>query len=122
MRLLIDESMPRSLTPQLVARGFIAQDVRDIGLKGKSDTEIFSAAVASDAIIITRDKGFIRTRIWPAAFTAGVIAIDLPDNVHAHIINAKVIDLLTHRQPDSLLGAVTIVESYRALSRIVRRR
>ena len=122
MRFLIDESMPRSLTPKLVEMGFIAQDVRDIGLKGKPDTEIFSAAVASDAIIITRDKGFTRTRTWPTAFTAGVIAVNLPDNTHAHIVNAKVIDLLTHRQPNSLLGAVTIVESHRALSRIIRRR
>jgi predicted nuclease of predicted toxin-antitoxin system len=89
LNFLIDENMPRSLVALIAVMGFSVQDVRDIGLRGQPDSEVFNAAIAADAIIITRDRGFTRER---------------------------------KRLPASLLGAVTIVELRRALSRIVRRR
>ena len=49
--------MPRSLAPQIAALGFSVQDVRDIGLRGHPDNEVMDAAIASEAIIITRDRG-----------------------------------------------------------------
>ncbi len=57
MNLLIDENMPRSLAGEL-SLGINAQDARDIGLVGRSDDEVFQIAAATDAIIITRDRGF----------------------------------------------------------------
>lgn len=122
MNFLVDENMPRSLAPDIGALGFAVQDVRDIGLRGKPDSEVFNVALASDSIIITRDRGFTDERSWPAGFTAGVIFVNLPDKSSANEINGKVTTLLTNRLPVSLLGAVTYVEQHRALSRIVRRR
>jgi predicted nuclease of predicted toxin-antitoxin system len=119
---LIDENMPRSLAAQIVAMGFPAQDVRDIGLRGRPDSEIYEVAVAAEAIIITRDRGFANERNWPAHFTVGVIVVNLPETIPAAVINAKITTLLTQRLPVSLLGAVTVVELRRALSRTVRRR
>ena len=49
--------MPRSLAPQIAAMGFTVADVRDIGLRGLPDSEVYNAAIAMDAIIITRDRG-----------------------------------------------------------------
>ena len=114
--------MPRSLAPMIAQMGFSVQDARDIGLQGKPDREIYQAAALRDAIIITRDKGFIFERSWMTEFTAGVIFVNLPDNTPAKVINAKITELLAQRLPISLLGAVTIVELRRALSRTVRRR
>lgn len=122
LKLLVDENMPRSLAPQIAALGFSVQDVRDIGLKGHPDTEVMEAAVTADAIIITRDRGLANPRSWPEEFSAGVIFINLPDDTPASTVNAKILELLTNRLPDSLLGAVTTLESRRALSRSVRRR
>lgn len=122
MNFLVDENMPRSLAAQIGAMGFTVQDVRDIGLRGCPDSEVFEAAIAADALIITRDRGFAVEKNWPAAFTAGVIFVNLPDYTPASTINAKIMALLAKRSPVSLLGAVTIVEFQRALSRIVRRR
>ncbi len=114
--------MPRTLASQLANLGFTVQDVREIGLLGHPDSQVLEAAIAADAIIITRDRGFAIERSWPESFTAGVIFINLPDNTTASAINTKVIELLQTRLPVSLLGAVTFVELRRALSRTVRRR
>lgn len=122
MNFLVDENMPRSLAPQIAALGFTVQDVRDIGLRGKPDNEVYEAAIAADAIIITRDRGFAIEKSWPVNFTAGVIFINLPDDIPVSIVNGKITELLQARLPVSLLGAVTFVELRRALSRIVRRR
>ncbi len=122
MRFLIDENMPRSLVTEIAARGFAVEDVRDLGLQGLPDTKVFEAARASDAIIITRDRGFTFERNWPGDFTAGVIFVNLPEATPAKIINEKIRSLLAKRTPASLHSAVTIVEPQRALSKIVRRR
>lgn len=122
MNVLVDENLPRSLAPQIAALGFKVQDVRDIGLRGKPDTEVMAVATTTDAIIITKDRGFTNVKTWDEGFTAGVIFINLPDNLPANVVNAKIIELLTQRLPMSLLGAITSVELRRALSRKVRRR
>ena len=122
MNFLVDENMPRSLAPQIAALGFSVQDVRDIGLRGHPDHEVMETAIACDAIIITRDRGFADPRSWSKNFTAGVIFVNLPDDTSAININAKILGLLANRLPASLLGALTTIEFRRALSRQVRRR
>ena len=44
LRFLVDEDLPRTLAQDLNAAGFEAQDVRDVGLRGKSDHEILELA------------------------------------------------------------------------------
>jgi predicted nuclease of predicted toxin-antitoxin system len=122
MNFLVDENMPRSLAPQIVSLGFLVQDVRDISLRARPDDEVMEAAIATDAIIITRDRGFANPKTWPTEFTAGMIFVDLPSNTPTKIVNDRVIELIAKRLPTSLLGAITTVEPYRALSQIVRRR
>jgi uncharacterized protein with PIN domain len=122
MNFLVDENMPRNLAAAIIALGFSAQDVRDIGLCGHPDTEVMQAAIAMDAIIITRDRGLADPRSWPDEFKAGAIFVKLSSDTTATLVNAKVLDLIANRLPQSLLGAITSLEPRRALSRPVRRR
>lgn len=122
MSILVDENMPRSLAPQIAAIGFSVQDVRDVGLRGRPDVEVMEAAIATDAIIITRDKGFANSKSWTEEFTAGMIFVNLPGDTPADVVVAKILELLTNRSPDSLLGSLTSIELRRALSRPVRKR
>lgn len=122
MNFLVDENMPRTLAPQIVELGFNVQDVRDIDLRARPDSEVMDEAIATDAIIITRDRGFANPKTWPTEFTAGMIFVDLPSNTPAKIVNARVLELIAKRLPVSLLGAITRVEPTRALSQIIRRR
>jgi predicted nuclease of predicted toxin-antitoxin system len=122
VRFLVDENMPHDLATAIGALGFPAQHVGDIGLLGCPDPEVMQAAIATDAIIITRDRGFADPRGWPQEFTAGVIFINLPNDVPAPVVSAKILDLIQTRQPNSLLGAYTTVELRRILSRPIRSR
>lgn len=122
MNFLVDENMPRNLTAAINSIGFFAQDVRDIGLCGHPDTEVMQTAIDNDAIIITRDRGLADPRSWPEEFTAGAIFVNLPSDTTASVVNAKILDLIANRLPESLLGAITNLEPRRALSRPIRRR
>jgi len=46
----------------------------------------------------------------------------LPDDTASKVVNARIVELLTQRLPESLLGSITSVELRRALSQIARRR
>lgn len=56
-RFLIDENLPRSLAASLQKLGYEANDVRDLGLRGKSDNSIYQCAQRDQATIITNDLG-----------------------------------------------------------------
>lgn len=89
-------------------------------LAGHPDEEVMQAAIELDAIIITGDRRFADPRSWAKEFNTGFIFITLPEGTSAKVLIAKIIDLIQTRQPDSLLGAYTVVELRRALSRPVR--
>ncbi len=122
MKFLTDENMPRNLAADISELGFQAQDVRDLGLRVRPDTEVMQMAIELDAILITRDRLFADPRSWPANFTAGVIFVSLDNKVSREVVTARILDLIQNRIPSSLLGAYTIVEMRRALSRPVRSR
>ena len=122
MRFLIDENMPRALAGAVRELGFAADDVRELGLANRPDSDVFAAAAARDAIIITRDSDFVDESQWPPEYTAGVVFLAPGTARGGPAIIARVLRLVGTRLPESLLGAVTVVEEHRALSRTVRRR
>ncbi len=58
MRVIIDEDLPKSLASLLREKGYEVYDVRDVGLRGHSDEEVFKFAQNKNAIIFTADLGF----------------------------------------------------------------
>lgn len=114
--------MPRSLAVEIAQLGHTAVDVRDIGLRGRPDDEVFEAAIQADAVIITRDRGFALEGNWPSLFKAGVVLVNLPESTPGQVINARIISLLKARPAESLRGKITVLEGRRALSRRVRQR
>ena len=83
MNFLVDENMPRPLAAEISALGFPAQDVRDIGLRARPDSEVMQIAIEMDAIIITRDRLFADPRSWRREFGAGVIFVNLGSSIPA---------------------------------------
>ena len=80
-RFLVDEDLPRSLAPWLNAAGLSAEDVRDRGLRGQPDDDVFHHAVAHRFAVVSGDLGFgnivrfrsapITASLWPASRTTG---------------------------------------------------
>jgi len=72
-RFLVDEDMPRSTAPMLRQEGYEAEDVRDVGLRGHSDQEVFDYAQEQGATLITADKGFCNILRFPPGSHAGIV-------------------------------------------------
>ena len=58
MKFLLDENLPPSLCQKLIADGFEARHVQQIGLNATPDFKIFNFAEQSDEIILTHDLDF----------------------------------------------------------------
>lgn len=68
MRFLVDADLPRSTSRIINNLGFHAEDVRDIGLGIKDDSEIIKHAKQNNFIIVTRDLDFGNISVYPTKF------------------------------------------------------
>lgn len=55
MKLLLDEMYPATLAESLRAVDFDASTVRELGLAGKSDPEIFAVAIERSCVLLTEN-------------------------------------------------------------------
>jgi predicted nuclease of predicted toxin-antitoxin system len=58
MRFLVDAQLPPALARWLASRGHVAEHVADQNLQSASDAAIWDFAVATSAVIITKDEDF----------------------------------------------------------------
>ena len=64
-RFLVDENMPRQVAVRLQAAGHYAEDVREVGLTSRPDSEVWAYAQAHGETVLTRDKDFADIRAYP---------------------------------------------------------
>ena len=88
-RFLIDEDMPRSTTKLLEDKGFDVLDVRDCGLRGKSDEEIFRFAQEEKAVILTGDMGFGNLLRFPIGSHSGIVIAHFPNEISTSELNRQ---------------------------------
>ena len=74
-KFVIDEDMPRSTAKLLKSNGFEAFDVRDYGLRGKDDGEIFKFAQTNKAVLLTGDLGFGNLLHFPLGTHSGIFIL-----------------------------------------------
>ena len=79
MKFLIDEDLPRSTGRILSEKGFHVVDVRDIGLRGATDEDIFQKAIQIKATIITADVGFANMAYLSHISHYGLILLRVPN-------------------------------------------
>ena len=65
LRFLVDAQLPVALARWLVAAGYIADHVSDLGLEAASDTVIWQEALRLHAVIVTKDEDFVVPRRKP---------------------------------------------------------
>jgi predicted nuclease of predicted toxin-antitoxin system len=63
MRFLVDAQLPVALARWLTSKGHVAEHVSDHDMSSASDSEIWEFAVATSAVIITKDEDFAQRRI-----------------------------------------------------------
>ena len=110
LKFLIDEDLPRSTTHLLREMGFITLDVRDCGLRGKSDEEIFEYAQKENAIILTGDRGIGSILRFPPGTYYGIVVAHFPNELPVSKINNQIRKALDQITEDDLYGNLVIIE------------
>ena len=110
LKFLIDEDMPRSTVKVLKTKGFDSLDVRDCGLRGKSDDEIFKFAKREKAIILTGDMGFGNLLRFPIGSHFGIVIVHFPNEVPTSELNSQIIKALDNLAEAEFKGNLIIIE------------
>lgn len=111
MRFLLDANLSRSLAGRIVALGHDAVDVRDVGLRSASDDEIAAHARWHELTLITRDFDFADVRNYPPADYAGLIVVDVPNEMSVDAVDGVIEALLRESALlSSLPGKLAMVQ------------
>jgi predicted nuclease of predicted toxin-antitoxin system len=107
---LVDEDLPRSLARDLRDIGLAAEDVRDVGLRGTPDSEIWKHVVSNGLTLISGDLGFGNELKFPRRGQQGLVLVRFPTEVPAQAIKSAIVRALDHLTEAELSGAIIIVE------------
>jgi len=107
---LIDEDIPRSTVKELIKAGYQTMDVRDIGLRGQSDDEIFAYAQKQKAILLSADLGFANTVRFPIGSHNGIIILRFPNEISTGVLNQELLKSLSELKNEDIYGNLVIIE------------
>jgi len=109
-RFLIDESLPVLLADELIRVGHEAAHIATLGHAGASDDQVYARAIATDAVLISRDLDFADTRRFSG--TAGIIVVRLRSRIRILEFLATIVSLISDSatEIEALSGKVLILE------------
>ncbi len=86
-----------------------AEDVRDVGLRGRPDEAVIAHAMSKGLTVVTADLGFGNEVRFPPESHFGVIVARFPNEVSTANLVAAVLSAIDSL-PDELIGCIVIVE------------
>jgi predicted nuclease of predicted toxin-antitoxin system len=107
---LVDEDLPRSLAASLREHGHQAVDVRDVGLRGCADIDVFEYARRHGLTLITADLGFANEVVFPPADHFGVVLGRFPNSTPAPMLVLHVTQGLEAMAGEDLQSCIVVVE------------
>ena len=109
MKIVLDEDLPRSLGKVLAEAGHEISDVRDAGLRGKSDEEVFRFAQENNAVLFSADLGFSNILKFPLGSHAGIVILRFPNEMPTALMNKIATALLSKISEDEFKGSVIVL-------------
>jgi len=109
-RFLVDEDLPRKTAHVLSRAGYPAEDVRDVGLRGHNDNDVFAYAQTHGQIVVSADKGFTNTLRFPLGSHAGIVVVRIPDELPTAKMHQELLNGLASLSGETLAGALVIIE------------
>ena len=106
----MDEDLPRSLARLLRTGGLDVEDVRDVGLRGKTDSDVLQYAVANDRALVTADLDFASLLTFPLGSHHGIVVARLPNELPVASVNAAILEAIRALSDADLSGALVMVE------------
>jgi predicted nuclease of predicted toxin-antitoxin system len=74
-RFLVDESAGLGVAKFLQSRGYNTRFVEDLGLRGRSDEDVFATAWKEKRILVTHDTDFLDNKRFPPNRNPGIIVV-----------------------------------------------
>jgi predicted nuclease of predicted toxin-antitoxin system len=108
--IVVDEDMHRSVAEPLEQLGHRVFDVRDCGLRGASDKEIFAFAQKQGAALLTGDLGFANILTFPLGSHHGIIVSRFPNELPTWRINEEILHGLKSIKDEEIKGNLIIIE------------
>ena len=109
MKGVIDEDLPRSFGTVIKSLGFEVFDVRDIGLRGKSDEDIFNFAGENKAVLFSADLGFSNVLSFPLGSHNGIVVLRFPNEMSTDTTNETSKKLLSKFSKEDFNGNLIII-------------
>lgn len=109
MKIVIDEDLHRSLGEVLRKLGHEVFDVRDHGLRGKSDEDVFHFAQQKVAVLFSGDLGFSNIFQFPLGSHAGIVILRFPNEMPTPMINVAVLATLSLISEDDFTGNLVVI-------------
>jgi predicted nuclease of predicted toxin-antitoxin system len=110
LKFVIDEDMPRSTGRILKQQGYEVKDIRDYGLRGAEDEEIYEFAQREQALILTGDRGFGNILRFPVGKHFGIVVAHFPNEMPTTEINRDLIERFEYLSEDDFRGNLIIIE------------
>lgn len=79
MKIKLDENLPESLVAELATFDHDTDNVRQEGLAGRDDMDVWAAAQAEGRFLITQDLDFSDVRKFKPGAHHGLLLVRLPD-------------------------------------------
>ena len=111
LHLLLDQNVPVEIAPWLrkIFPTWKTSHVKELGLSGQPDAEIFRWAQAHQAIVVTFDEDFGDTRTFPLGSHHGIVRLRVWPTTVAETRTA-IERLLTQVPANDLCGSLVIVD------------
>lgn len=110
-KFVVDEDMPRSTGRMLQAEGYTAAlDIRDYGLRGAKDDEIYKFAQEEKAVLLTGDKGFGNLLKFPLGSHCGILIAHFPDEISTLELNRQLLFDIATLKEDDCFGNLIMLE------------
>ncbi len=109
-KFVIDEDMPRSTGKILKEHGYDVKDIRDFGLRGASDEEIYEFAQKEKSAILTGDRDFGNILRFPLGNHFGIVIAHFPNEMPTIRINNYLLERFKGLSEDDFKGNVIIME------------
>jgi predicted nuclease of predicted toxin-antitoxin system len=117
MKLKLDENLPEALLVKLAALNHDVDNVRQEGLAGHDDHDIWAAAQAEGRFLITQDLDFSDVRQFQPGTHHGLLLIRLADAGRLALIR-RILEVFRNEDVESWTGCFAVLSAHKL--RVVR--
>jgi predicted nuclease of predicted toxin-antitoxin system len=112
VKLKLDENLPESLGAALAALNHDVDSVRQEGLAGHDDPDVWAAAQVAGRFLITQDLDFSDARKFQPGTHHGLLLVRLPDAGRA-ALTRRIVEVFRNEDAGSWAGCFAVLSGHK---------